>query len=284
LTVERYKDSKLRAVALNLDCDSSPADLFPKALGYDLSTRITLNLDNADNPGAIPMKSYHIEAITHEWHAWQDCWHTKWQLWDVNQYCISRVQHDGYLQASGAVYATVQAQASANETCINDFGFVVGQINDGATPYHIERAYIEFPSPAIPVGATIIGASVLLHLHGTSAFVIDNAFDIVLVNPGLVFAPVVATNYGDLLPDTINLGSLTINTPSIDIGWIEIPLNALGLSTINKSAINHFALRSSRDITAITPPTENEFIGFDGLYSSGTTLSGYLPRLVIQLG
>ena len=283
---ERYKDSILRVKSLDIDCDASPAYLYPLMLGHDISTRITLNLNNTDNPKAVPNMQYHVEGITHDWQAWKNCWHTAWQLWDVNQFKLSRTQHDGYLQASGTDYTSVQAQSSANETVSNDEGIAVGQINDGVAPYHVQRAYIEFPSPSLPSGANIIGASVLLHVTGF--FVIDNAFDIVLVSPGLVgsvpLTPLINTNYGDLLPDTISLGSLTISTPSINAGWIEIPLNALGLATINKSSMNHFALRSSRDITPTPPPTENEYIAFNGLYVTGTTLDSYRPRLSIQLG
>jgi hypothetical protein len=250
--VERYKDSKLRAVALNLDCDSSPADLFPKALGYDISTRITLNLDNADNPGAIPMKSYHIEAITHTWHAWQNCWHTQWQLWDVNQYKIvhSIMTSLSYLENDGVNYTTVHNAANAAAAHNYPLDGATGAINVGQAiggGPQVDRGLIVLDTSGIPASPAILSASLFLNITtGNTA-----PLTLCLVLHGAVNYPVAIGDYGTLLGQTAIMGSAVISAGYH--GFIEIPLTALGVTAINAGGTTIFALRSADDINAVTP-------------------------------
>jgi len=71
----QYKDPHLRARTLAITPDGDPANLWPKVLGYDLSTRITVRLNQADID-----EEYHIEGISHDYLASTDIWETKWQL------------------------------------------------------------------------------------------------------------------------------------------------------------------------------------------------------------
>ena len=250
IMVERYKDSKLRAVALNLDCDSSPADLFPKALGYDISTRITLNLDNADNPGAIPMKSYHIEAITHTWHAWQNCWHTQWQLWDVNQYKIvhSIMTTISSVVNSGMDYTTVHNAADAayiyNCPPLASLN-LVGQAT--ALGPSVTRGLLVLDTSAIPASPAVLSASLFLYIANS-----NDGLTLCLVLHAAVNYPVVISNYGDLLGQTAILGSVVVPA-GLTNTWIEIPLTALGVTAINAGSTTTFALRSLDDINSVAP-------------------------------
>jgi hypothetical protein len=75
----QYKDATLRARTLTIYPQSDEANLYPKVLNYDISTRITLRLNQASLD-----KDYHIEGITHDYNASKGLWITKWQLSDAD--------------------------------------------------------------------------------------------------------------------------------------------------------------------------------------------------------
>lgn len=58
----RYKNPVMRVKQVKILPNADPTNLFPKALGYDLSTRITMKLAQASLND-----DYHIEGIRHEW-------------------------------------------------------------------------------------------------------------------------------------------------------------------------------------------------------------------------
>lgn len=71
----KYKDPAMRARTIVVYPDADPTNLYPKALGFDIATRITLQLTQAGID-----EDYHIEGITHDWDAIKNKWQTKWQL------------------------------------------------------------------------------------------------------------------------------------------------------------------------------------------------------------
>jgi len=77
--LSRYKDAALRSRELVLYPDHAPADLFSKVLGYDISTRITVRLNQANID-----TDYHIEGIAHHYSARTGLWETRWQLSDAD--------------------------------------------------------------------------------------------------------------------------------------------------------------------------------------------------------
>ncbi len=73
--LSRYKDPVLRAKSITIYPQARPADLWPKVLGFDISTRITLRLNQASLD-----KDYFIEGISHDVNAQTGTWATTWQL------------------------------------------------------------------------------------------------------------------------------------------------------------------------------------------------------------
>jgi len=71
----RYKDPALRVKSIMVYPDADPANLYPKVLGYDIGTRITIQLTQAGID-----TDYHVEGIEHKWEARQNLWKTRWQL------------------------------------------------------------------------------------------------------------------------------------------------------------------------------------------------------------
>lgn len=71
----RYKDPKERVAAITLKPERDPTNLWPKALGYELSTKITV----VHAPSAINA-AYYVEAIEHQGTARPKTWQTRWTL------------------------------------------------------------------------------------------------------------------------------------------------------------------------------------------------------------
>ncbi len=73
--LSQYKDPHFRIRGMELFPDKDPDNLYPKVLGYDISTRITLRLNEAHLD-----EDFHIEGIIHNWNRRSGLWSTKWQL------------------------------------------------------------------------------------------------------------------------------------------------------------------------------------------------------------
>lgn len=73
--LKRFKDASLRPQGVLVLPARDEANLYPKILGYDISTRITLRLNQAslDSP-------FFIEGIHHKYAAKDGAWSTTWQL------------------------------------------------------------------------------------------------------------------------------------------------------------------------------------------------------------
>ena len=73
--LNNYKNPKMRVNSITLKPSNDPSNLFAKALGYDISDRITVNLTQASVD-----EDYHIEGISHRFRANKRLWVTEWQL------------------------------------------------------------------------------------------------------------------------------------------------------------------------------------------------------------
>ncbi len=287
--VARYNDSKLRCQNLLILPDADPTTLNPLVLGYDISTRITLQLNSTDNP-AILDQAYHIEGIEHDYDAKTNLLQTKWQLWDVNQYRLFSLSHNGYLDALSIVsYATAQGAANAdyvyNEP-VTDF-VIVGQQVTNVPGWRVLRGYVATNTATLAATnvaiANIANAWLMVHSNGTNAYTIDRAFDLTITNTG--GAPsngiyLTLADYGNIGNAIVSYGSLTFNTPNVAGNtWYQIPLNQNGINTIVTNGTTAWGLRSSKDIAANSPgnTASMEYIAFDGLNSN------YSPRLVLKI-
>lgn len=273
--INRYNDSELRPERLIIKPEASPADLYPKVLGYEISTRITVELDNTLNPAGLD-KEYHIEGIEHEW-AVDDQWITTWQLWRVNQIRIIKAEHDGHLVEATDDYD--DTHDSAVGTPHNDEGeLAIGQISLdslGTEIFTIYRGFLQYDLSTILVTDVISEAWVLLYVNDT--FDVDAEWDLTLVDPGGLVVPLVGADYNDLMDETTSYGERTIETTSITAGWVAIPLNVAGLAHLNLGGTTKFGLRSSKDISATAPGyLGEEYLRVDGVGSDNE------PRLALK--
>lgn len=139
----------------------------------------------------------------------------------------------------------------------------------------IQRAVMQFDTSNINPSNTIQEASLLIYV--LSAY-FQKAWSLMIVDPDTVDCPVVQTDYGVLKDSTVPASSLV---PINRAYWFEIPLNAYGISLINKGGTTHLALRSNRDVGATDPEAlSKEFATIAGLNSF---YSKFLPRLVVKV-
>jgi hypothetical protein len=282
--VQRYKQSSLRVKSLLIKPDASAADLYPKVLGYDLSTRITLVLNSTRNPAGIN-QAYHIEGITQRWNASTNLWETFWELWEVNKFQQFPLTHSGYAQRdSGIDYADLHDDANATSVNNDGASLVPAEIAVGQWIIHsggswlsgtMWRAYLEFNTSALLAGDTIAEAYIIFK---TQAEHIDNAWDLILVSNGGVDSPLVLADYGTLKNQTTKLA----DDLAIDglVGWKTLVLNSTGIAAINKGGITRFALRSERDIDNVDPgATSLEFALISGFVAFDAK---YTPRLIVR--
>jgi len=77
----RYQSPVMRCKAIEIKANSDPTNLYPKILGYEISTRITAKLNQASLN-----KDYHIEGIYHDWDVTNpEGLKTIWWLTDATQ-------------------------------------------------------------------------------------------------------------------------------------------------------------------------------------------------------
>lgn len=125
--IARFADvAGMRVKSLTFLPQADPTNLWPKALGYDISTRITINLDQAS-----VSRDYFIEGIEHRWNASEVKWTTKWKLSEASRYLFPTFP---------ASDQDISPDASGDETNIN--GAASGdphwqQVVDGGTGTYV---------------------------------------------------------------------------------------------------------------------------------------------------
>jgi hypothetical protein len=282
IVVERYKDSILRCSRVELIPANNAADLYPKIFGLGLSRRITLQLDSTQNPALIDTE-YHIEGIelTREVGALYKAF---WQLWDVKKLLVAPTSYDGYLQKESLVSFADGHDAANADTAYNDAGLVaVGMQKDGAADWLFWRGFLKFDISAIPTSKTALDAIVLVRLNGY--FIIDDEFDLTLVDGATLANPIIVNDYGDMIGATTDFGSVTIPTPAIKSArWVGIRLTAAGLADLQThitagTGFQKFGVRTSLDITNTAPggTTNQQYVIFDGKGSNNPA------RLIVRV-
>jgi hypothetical protein len=274
--VKRNNDSVLRIPRLTIYPEADPSNLYPKVLGYEISTRINVEMNEDPNPAGID-KDYHIEGIE-EYLGPDGQFEVTWQLWDVNLFRIMQAEHSGYLYAETVVdYDTVHDAANADDVYNDNDVIGVGQANEGGGYWKIWRGVLQFDTSAIGT-ATIASAEIIMLVSGLVN--VDNAFDLTLVPATDVSFNLVAADYGDLLDDTTSYGTVTFAVGNHNRKVIIITLNSAGIAAINKTGTTIFGLRSSRDISDTEPVGDvEEYIVLEGTGSG----SEFVPRLVVEL-
>lgn len=295
LTVKRYVDSAVRPMSLTVRPAASGEDLYPKALGYDIPTRLTVQLDSDTNPAKIGpdeaenLGEAHIESIEESWNP-NDGITTVWGLWDVNQYMVFWANHTGYLGKTNQypdTYGDCHDAATADEVHNDTDGLSQNVIRAGQAnfwtisnddDFDIWRGLLEFDTNDLGEDDVIDEAQVILYVGQPRKVTAD--FNLCLVGAGSVDTPVEAADYNTLMGQTTVLGEVAFATPAINSGWVVIPLNASGIAAIIWGDYTRFGLRSSNDISETSPGTGEKKQEWVEVRNSNTD---YKPRLVVRL-
>jgi len=179
----------------------------------------------------------------------------------------------GNLTASSLVYLTAHDAASGSVNDQDNCTF--GQAYLTAV-FLVIRGGLIFDTSAIPASVDILEAFV--SLQGALDMSVTD-FLMTIVDGSELTDPLVGTNFGDLLDSIVSLGEKDSSTFVID-NWNAIDLNAAGIAAIVKGGTTKFGVRSSRDISALTPKLDGgdatEYVGGYGTYPGDPK-----PRLTI---
>lgn len=90
--LSRYKDPLLRVKDITIRAGADEANLYPKVFGYDISTRITVRLNQASLD-----EDYHIESVEQSWRATDaHGWETKWELTNADMQAYWLIEIEGF--------------------------------------------------------------------------------------------------------------------------------------------------------------------------------------------
>jgi hypothetical protein len=116
LMLARYAYPALRAKSMMIRPQGDPATLYPFVLGFDISTRITVELT-----GTTISADYFIEAIDHACDARTGMFTTTWMLSDAARYMHNAAVVDLILRPNGAGDTTeLVPSTGANWECVNE--------------------------------------------------------------------------------------------------------------------------------------------------------------------
>jgi hypothetical protein len=185
---------------------------------------------------------------------------------------------DGALYSISTVYSTANGATTGNVYLASSVDFPIGQfkmILNGTTMYDVNRGYLYFDTSGLDDSLTILAAN--LKIYGFADDSITD-FDITIqAEAGGSTYPHDPMVSGDYDQANYSGSGGTLNTSSFSTsGYNIIPLNASGISWINKTGYTKFCLRSSRDIAGIIP-TGHEAVS---IYTEEHG-NGYQPELDI---
>ena len=164
---------------------------------------------------------------------------------------LSKTLASSYADTHDAASGTVDTSAAQIR---------VGQYynSGGVLKWAVIRGALLFDAPTAGLPSDAVISSAQISLYGE---VIRNtqslAFNIVVVSGADLADPVVATDYGDLLDDTVSRGLIAVGDV-VTGAYNDITLDATGISEISKTGITKFALRSSRDISSTAPASAHD--------------------------
>jgi len=144
--------------------------------------------------------------------------------------------------------------------------------------YLIHRTVLYFPTIEIPENAIIESAKIRLYSKGIS---ISRPFSIVVQNgqPTYPHLPPIKEDYNRFSYSGNGGEWIAEKTPKNT--YIEIPLNALGLTWINKDGITKLCLRTNEDINNLAPPSGITYWYNGGQFCSAEHPDNHPPELIV---
>jgi len=182
---------------------------------------------------------------------------------------FSSQTYDGFIEKTGAVYATLWGASSGTYVFASDDNLAIGQYPS----YWLYRTFVFFDTSIIPDDTNIISAK--LSLYGEYDGSATN-FNITIQN-GQPNHPNIPIQLGDYDKTFYSGNGGYLSTVGFSTSsYNNITLNTDGKSWISLSGVTKLCLRSSREISGTTP-TNEEYIQ---VYSAEKG-SAYAPKLYV---
>jgi hypothetical protein len=284
IIAERYKDSILRLPVIPIVPANDPERLYPMVYGYELSTRIKVQLDDPTYSANLD-QTYHIEGIQHRWDARSKLWRTDWQVWEVSQFRRELMVGCAYAMCHRIIYQSIPGYIGVwphpgyLPPYNNDAYLEVGQ-ESLLEDIWISRGLIEFDTSGIT--ADVAEAHVFLCFSILTQGELDRDIRIVLVDPASMILPMQTVDYGELRTKMTILGQSAEFHSARDGQWLDIPLNAAGIYHLNHGGTTMFGIRSNHDINADKDDLQDGVILFENAKFCGYG-TGKEPYLVVKL-
>lgn len=206
----------------------------------------------------------------------------KWMLLKRKyiDYPIYAEQLPASLESNAGTYAAARTAANATSIRVLTVDQFVGQAKEGGAGFYVYRTVLIFDTSVLS-GSVITGARLQLWESNTSA-ILDPQSMIVIPGDDVADTGVVLSDFGLLLDDTLELGSIT----SADFvtgfaGYRTIELNADGLARVNRDGYSKLGFRSTHDINNIPDVGFIERNRFNFLGSAALD-PGRRPRLDVD--
>jgi hypothetical protein len=221
----RYGYPALRARSITINPEKDPSFFWPKALGYDISTRITVQLTQASIDA-----DYFIEGIEHDYDARRGEWETKWQLSDVARYLYTpdaisdtiRPDGNGDLQEFTTQFPNSTSHYDkVDEATADDDTTYVCTEHSGADPYYRQELYT-LGNPPYQNGA-ITSVTVYIRARMTNALATTAGRKVIIKTGGTVYtgdAFALTTSYA-------NYSKAWALNPNTGVAWAWADLNSL---------------------------------------------------------
>jgi Bacterial TSP3 repeat len=161
---------------------------------------------------------------------------------------------DGYVfsrQGTWALARSTNSSTAFSGTAAEGWGVIA---ENDASYYQVGQSHLFFDTAVIPANATITGANVGVYAAYYTPYKADNE-TLTLVTSPLTAAP---SSSDANKTGSVELTSARQTVPTEAApAYVVLPLNATGISTINKTGITAFATRMSYDFDNTTPTGRN---------------------------
>jgi hypothetical protein len=181
---------------------------------------------------------------------------------------------DGYAYGDSSTYPDARANCYSYSSSTSYYSYSVGQRSSGFYPntrFYVYRSFFGWDTSGLPDNCSVVAANLSLYRYSDDSNV---DFYIYVYN---------WTGGGDgLTCADYNAFGSTLFGSYYTSGWVSgynrIQLNSSGFDAVNKVGFTYLMVRSSRDVNA-DMPSSNEFVGF--YYAEGD--SSLCPLLTVKV-
>lgn len=215
---------------------------------------------------------YGLMPLWKLFHAWDMAMYPNFNLGFDTTGTLYPTAGDGYVENSGATYATAQSAGTGNVANYTDTTAGIRNEISGGT-YYIGRGFNPFDTSTIGAGATVTAATFSLYGQAKDSTLDDT---IRAVQTSQSSTTTLATADFDAIGTTSG-GDFGLISALSTSAYNDLNLNATGLTWINVTGTTLLGVRTTGDIAASSPANRSYFF----VYTSEQTGTTNDPKLVV---